>query len=59
MCNPVPELLLTKEVAAMFGVTNSTILRWAESGKLHPIRVQRTLRYRADDIQALMKEASR
>lgn len=51
------ELLRPAEVADLFGVTPKTVTRWAEAGKLHPIR---TLgghrRYHASEIHALLEE---
>lgn len=51
-----PTALLTpREVAALFHVDAKTVTRWADSGKLHPVR---TLgghrRYRADEVQSLL-----
>lgn len=53
------ELLTPGEVAEMFGVNPKTVTRWANAGKLTPIR---TLgghrRYRASEIHALLAQAS-
>jgi excisionase family DNA binding protein len=55
----VPELLTPREVAALFHVDAKTVTRWADAGKLHPIR---TLgghrRYRADEVSALRRALS-
>lgn len=49
------ELLTPAEVAAMFRVDPKTVTRWAEAGKLNPIR---TLgghrRYRAIEVRELL-----
>ena len=51
--NPTP-LLTPREVAALFHVDAKTVTRWADAGKLHPVR---TLgghrRYRADEVYTL------
>ncbi len=50
------QLLSPKETAAAFGVDPKTLVRWAESGKLDPIR---TLgghrRYRESQVVALLR----
>lgn len=52
------ELLSPGEVARLFGVDPKTVTRWAEAGKLHPIR---TLgghrRYRASEVYDLLRDA--
>jgi len=54
------ELLTPREVAALFHVDAKTVTRWADAGKLHPVR---TLgghrRYRADEVRALLSESER
>lgn len=51
------ELLTPGEVAELFGVTPKTVTRWADAGKLDPIR---TLgghrRYRASEVDELLRE---
>lgn len=51
------ELLTPGEVADLFGVSPKTVTRWANTGKLHPIR---TLgghrRYRASEVHRLLDE---
>ncbi|HEX2028861.1 MAG TPA: BldC family transcriptional regulator [Nitriliruptorales bacterium] len=53
------ELLTPRQVADMFGVNPKTVTRWANAGKLTPIR---TLgghrRYRASEIRALLAQQS-
>ena len=50
-----PELLTTREVAALARVSTVTVTRWANDGKLPVIRVsERTLRFRRDDVEALL-----
>ena len=53
-----PTTLLTpREVAALFHVDAKTVTRWADAGKLHPVK---TLgghrRYRADEVYALLSK---
>ncbi|MDP9021098.1 MAG: BldC family transcriptional regulator [Actinomycetota bacterium] len=52
------ELLTPAEVARVFGVDPKTVTRWANQGKLQPIR---TLgghrRYRASEVRRLREEA--
>ena len=50
----LPELLTTEEAARLFGVHRRTIERWRTSGLLSPIRLAGTVRYRADDLAALV-----
>lgn len=49
-------LLLTAEVAAMFGVDPKTVCRWAAAGKVPSVRTPggRDRRYREADIRALI-----
>lgn len=51
------ELLTPGQVAELFGVDPKTVTRWANAGKLHPIR---TLgghrRFPADEVQRLLEE---
>jgi excisionase family DNA binding protein len=53
----VEALLTPGEVATMFRVTNKTVLRWANEGRLTSVR---TLgghrRYRSAEVQALLGE---
>lgn len=52
---PLSRLRRSNEVAAMFDVTERTVLNWAASGKLPSIRtVGGHLRFREDDLQALL-----
>ena len=52
-------LLTPREVAVLFHVDAKTVTRWADAGKLHPVR---TLgghrRYRADEVNSLLAAAS-
>lgn len=51
----MPPLLTADQVAAHLGVTRRTLRRWAADGHLQPVIVgPRTLRYRADEIAALI-----
>lgn len=52
---PIPIELLTKaETAQTFRVSLKTLNRWAEAGILQPIKFGRTVRYRAEDVRALV-----
>lgn len=55
-----PELLTIREVAAACRVDPRTIERWTAEGRLRRVQLApRTVRYRADDVAALLdpKEA--
>jgi excisionase family DNA binding protein len=58
--NGAPAILSRTEVSAIFGVSRSTITRWARQGKLPCIN---TLgghrRYMRDDVLRLLEEAKR
>lgn len=50
-----PDLLTTREVAALARVSTVTVTRWANEGKLPVIRVsERVLRFRKADVDALL-----
>jgi excisionase family DNA binding protein len=51
-------LLTTPEVAELLRVSRRSIFRWAQDGTLRPIRVGRTLRFAAGDINALIGRAN-
>jgi len=52
-------LLRSHEVAAMFDVTERTVINWAASGKLPCLRtVGGHLRFRSDDVMALLEANS-
>lgn len=54
--DPVPIELLTKaEAAGLLRVSLKTLNRWAAAGILHPIKLGKSVRYRADDIRALLE----
>jgi excisionase family DNA binding protein len=57
---PLNEKLLTRrEVADALAVKEQTISKWAMTGKHLPVvRIGRTVRYRAADVQALMLSGS-
>lgn len=52
------DLMTPAEVAALFRVDPKTVSRWADAGKLSPVR---TLgghrRYKADEVRRLLQEA--
>lgn len=51
----VEELLTPAEVAAGFGVSAKTVLRWAQAGKLSVIRtIGGHRRYKAVEVRALI-----
>ena len=47
-------LLTPSEAATMIGVTSRTIRRWTAQGHLPCLRINRTTRYRAADLVALI-----
>jgi excisionase family DNA binding protein len=51
---PVQPLLTATEVGRIFGVCDRTLRRWARAGHLVPVRVGRTLRYRRQDVEAVI-----
>ncbi|WP_019629777.1 helix-turn-helix domain-containing protein [Actinomadura atramentaria] len=52
---PVPELLSTREVAGMFGVSPGTVIRWANEGLLPVIALPSGMRrYPAERIRAML-----
>jgi len=51
---PFPELLSPAQVARIFGRSERTIRNWVRAGHLHPVRVGRSVFFRADDIHALL-----
>jgi excisionase family DNA binding protein len=47
-------LLTTPEVAELLRVSPRTVDRWAIEGRLPRVQIARAVRYRADDIAALI-----
>lgn len=47
-----PELLTAQEVSARFRVATSTVYRWARTGLLTPVRIGKTVRYQASEVEA-------
>lgn len=57
MTAPKQELLTPKQVAQRFGVTDRTITRWADQGKLHSIRTAGNhRRFFESDIDAIITD---
>jgi excisionase family DNA binding protein len=51
-------LLTPREVAAMFGVTPTTVTRWARTGKLKAVRTPGGhRRYREPEVRALLSDS--
>jgi excisionase family DNA binding protein len=50
----LPELLSISQVAEIFNRSPRTIRSWVRAGYLHPVRIGRTVFFRADDIHALL-----
>lgn len=48
------DLLTSAEVASLARVSHVTLQRWRDAGKLPYIRVGRTIRYRREDVDALL-----
>ena len=51
----IPKLYTTEEMAALFHVGRMTIHRWVKTGKLAPVRVERRLYFKEDDVADLLK----
>ncbi len=51
---PLPELVSAAQVARIFGRSERTIRNWIRAGHLHPVRVGRSVFFRADDFHALL-----
>ena len=49
-----PELLSTREVAAIFRRTDRTIRSWVMAGHLHPLRIGRSVFFKRRDVEALL-----
>jgi len=50
------DLLTTDKVAAMLSVSVRTVRRYADSGRLAPVRLGRSVRYRLPDVERLIAE---
>lgn len=48
------DLLTTAEVADLLRVSRASVSRWAKDGVLRPIRVGGVVRFRRDDVDALL-----
>ena len=48
------ELLTAKDVCAMLGVTKQTLWRWGKMDYLKAVKVGNAVRYRRDDVEAIM-----
>ena len=53
----LPDLLVPREVAALFRVTPLTVKRWVKSGKLKMVRINTRgdMRFNKIDVLALLK----
>jgi len=52
-------LLTKQDVASLFQVSPRTVSRWQSKGLLNPVRInERIVRYPAEQVQALIEEAS-
>jgi DNA-binding transcriptional MerR regulator len=49
-------LVKRKDVAKFFGVTTMTIIRWEKSGLISPVKINKLVYYRIEDIKKLSKE---
>lgn len=50
----LPELLTAEEVAAALRVSPTTVYRWAADGVLPELRIASTVRFRREDVEALL-----
>lgn len=50
----MPALLSAAQVARIFGRSQRTLRNWVRAGHLRPVRVGRSVFFRADDIHALL-----
>lgn len=50
-------LLSKKEVAEKFGITTRTVNRWRNRGVLKAVVVGKVVRFRPDDVQAVIHRA--
>lgn len=48
-------LLTVRDVSAMLQVSRRTLQRWEKDGKLTPVRIGTTVRYRKQDVSALVR----
>jgi excisionase family DNA binding protein len=53
------KLLSTAQVAEMLGVSNRSVYRMASLGKLKPVKLGWTTRYRPADVERLMDQGYR
>lgn len=51
-------LLTVRDVSAMLQVSRRTLQRWEKDGKLTPVRIGTTVRYRKADIAGLLKASA-
>lgn len=52
---PVPTLLTTRQVAAALAVSEPTVRRLSEAGKLPRVRIGTLTRYRMEDLERLIE----
>jgi excisionase family DNA binding protein len=50
----LPPLLTAEEVADVMRVSKATVLRWSREGTLAPVGARRSVRFRREDIEALL-----
>ncbi|MBI3987418.1 MAG: helix-turn-helix domain-containing protein [Lentisphaerae bacterium] len=50
---PVSLLLTQKQAASLLGISRFTVWRMTQEGKLHPVKVHETLRYRRAEIEKI------
>lgn len=58
MMTEVDKLLTRKEAAARFQVTTRTLDRWRRRGLLRTVAVGRVVRFRQDDLTAVIHRAT-
>jgi excisionase family DNA binding protein len=55
---PLPLLLTQKQAAHLLGISRFTVWRMRQEGKLHPVRVHETFRYRRTEIEKVAEGTS-
>ena len=54
---PIQPLFTVRQVAVALGVSTSAIYRWIDQGRLPCVRIASLVRFRKDDVEAILKVA--